>query len=286
MKHYIKLMRIQHYIKNLLVFTALIYSGKLFDINKLLHGCLAAIFFCFISSAVYIINDICDAEKDKYHPTKCHRPIAAGVVPVKKAWILASILLILVLVGNYMIFGINTTLLLLLYFGLNLGYSFEFKRIPIVDVTVLVLGFLIRIIYGAIITDSIISSWLYLSVMAVAFCIAFGKRRNELKQMGNNVTREVLKSYSIGFLDKSMYMCLTLGNVFYALWVMDQRTVALYGNKWLVFTVPVVLLISMKYSLKVEGDSDGEPVGLIIHDKVLIGLSVLYFMIMFGALYL
>lgn len=286
MKPYIKVMRVHHYIKNLLVFAALACSGQLFHLEKLSAGLSGFVAFCMVSSAVYIVNDIRDRDKDRLHPTKCHRPIAAGTVSVKSAWVLAAVLLIIAALCNCVAFHIPSTLLLALYLVLNLGYSFGLKDIPIVDITILVAGFLIRILYGAVITEITVSNWLCLTVIALAFYFALGKRRNELKQMGEGDTRKVLKSYSVNFLDKNMVMCLTLANVFYALWSMDENTVSLYANQYLVYTVPIVLLITMKYSLDIEGDSDGDPVEVLLHDKVLLVLCVLYLAAMFMILYL
>ena len=285
MKRYLKLMRIHHYIKNILVFAALACSGQFFNVEKLSSAVAAFVAFSMVSSVVYIINDIRDREKDRKHPTKCNRPIAAGTVSVKSACVLAAVLLVIAVVCNGVTFRITSTLLLALYFALNLGYSFGLKNIPIVDISILVAGFLIRILYGAFVTGITISNWLYLTVIALSFYFALGKRRNELKQVGGE-TRKVLKAYPLNFLDKNMGMCLTLANVFYALWSMDEKTRAFYENDYLIFTVPIVLLITLKYSLDVEGDSDGDPVEVLLRDKVLLGLCVLYLAAMFAILYL
>ena len=285
MKHYIKLMRPHHYIKNFLVFAALACSGQFFDPQKLFAGFCSFLAFCMISSVVYIINDIRDVEKDRNHPTKCRRPIAAGTVSVRNAWMLAGLLLAIACVCNGLVFQLSATGLLLLYLLLNLAYSFGLKNIPIVDVTILVSGFLIRVLYGAIATDIVISQWLYLTVIALAFYFSLGKRRNELKQLGSGQTRKVLEAYPVSFLDKGMSMCLTLAIVFYSLWSMDENTVASYGRN-LVLTVPIVMLIVLKYSLNIEGDSDGDPVEVLVHDKILMLLAVLYLASMFLILYL
>lgn len=286
MKHYLKLMRVHHYIKNFLVFAALACSGQLFNLEKLTAGIAAFIAFCMVSLVVYIINDIRDVEKDRKHPTKCKRPIAAGTVSVKSAWGLAIILMLIAIACNCLTFHVTSTMLLVLYLVLNLAYSFGLKNVPIVDVTILVAGFLIRILYGAFVTEITISNWLYLTVIALAFYFALGKRRNELKQIGDGETRQVLKAYPVNFLDKNMGMCLTLANVFYALWSMDEKTMSFYNNEYLIFTVPIVLLITMKYSLDIEGESDGDPVEVLLHDKVLLTLCVLYLAVMFVILYL
>ena len=286
MKHYIKLMRVHHYIKNFLVFAALICSGQLFQFEKFLSGLSGFLAFCMVSSVVYIINDIRDKDKDRKHPTKCKRPIAAGTVSVKGACILAAVLLAIAIVCNCITFHIVSTSLLALYLVLNLAYSFGLKNIPIVDITILVSGFLIRILYGAVITQITISNWLYLTVIAISFYFALGKRRNELKHISSGETRQVLKAYPVSFLDKSMSMCLTLANTFYALWSMDEKTIATYNSNYLIFTVPIVLLITMKYSMAVEGESDGDPVEVLLHDKILLTLCVVYVSVMFMILYL
>lgn len=286
MKQYLKLMRIHHYIKNFLVFAALLCSGQLFHIDKLIPCVMAFIAFSAVSSVVYIINDIRDREKDRKHPTKCKRPIAAGTVSVKGACILAAVLLVIAIVCNALTFRIASTVLLVLYLALNLVYSFGLKNIPIVDITILVAGFLIRIMYGAFVTEITISNWLYLTVIALSFYFALGKRRNEIRQIGSGETRRVLKAYPINFLDKSMSMCLTLANVFYALWSMDESTRIFYGNDYLILTVPIVLLITMKYSLDIEGESDGDPVEVLLHDKVLLTLCAVYLISMFLILYI
>ncbi|MBE6758282.1 MAG: decaprenyl-phosphate phosphoribosyltransferase [Ruminococcaceae bacterium] len=285
MKDYVKLMRVHHYIKNLLVFTALACSGQLLNFEKLGRAAVAFVAFCAVSSIVYIINDIRDRENDRKHPTKCDRPLAAGRVSVAGARWTVAVLAVIAVGCSAVAFCPPAAVLLAAYLLLNLAYSFGLKNVPIVDVTILVAGFLIRILYGAFVTAITVSNWLYLTVIALSFYFALGKRRNELKHIGGE-TRDVLKAYPISFLDKSMGMCLTLANVFYALWSMDANTRALYNNAYLILTVPIVLLITMKYSLDVEGDSDGDPVEVLLHDKVLLILCAVYLAVMLTILYI
>ena len=286
MKAYLRLMRVHHYMKNLLVLAALACSGQLFDRAKLLAGAAGFAAFCLVSSAVYIINDIRDRDKDRLHPTKRFRPIASGAVPRNRAVLLAALLLAGAAGCNLAAFRLPSTGLLLLYLAINLAYSFGLKDIPIVDISILVAGFLIRVSYGAIVTGIAVSNWLYLTVTAAAFYFALGKRRNERKRAADDSTRKVLGAYTVEFLDKNMYMCLALTNVFYALWSVDESTKALYNSNWLVFTVPMVLLITMKYSMTIEGESDGDPVEVLLHDKMLLALCVIYLGLMFAILYL
>lgn len=287
MNRYFKLARVHHYLKNFLVFAALAASGEFFVPDKLLAGVFGFLAFCTTSSVVYIINDIRDCEKDRLHPTKCNRPIASGAISPAQAKAFAVLLAVLALVFVWLSGHIAAASLLLLYFVLNIAYSFGLKDVPLVDITILAAGFVLRVIYGALITEISISNWLYLAVFALSFYLALGKRRGELIHVGEHgTTRAVLRHYPLEFLNRSMNMCLTLANVFYALWSMDQVTTAFYHNRYLIFTVPIVLLITMKYSLTIEGASDGDPVEVLLHDKALLVLVLLYLAVMLGILYI
>ncbi len=284
-KYFLKEMRVHHYLKNLLVFVPLACSGQIFDRKKLTVSVFAFLSFCFISSAIYFINDIRDKEKDRNHPTKKNRPIAAGKISVKAAVIFTVFLIVLAAGFNVLCFNLYSSLLLALYFAINIGYSFGLKNIPLLDIAILVAGFLIRALYGSVVTGILISNWLYLVIISVAFYLGLGKRRNELKKQGDEDTRKVIKKYPFAFLDNNMYMCMGLIFVFYALWTVDEKTIAVYQSANLIWTVPVVMLIFMKYSLTVEGNSDGDPVEVLLRDKLLVGLCVLYLLLMFALLY-
>ena len=285
MKNYLKLLRVKHYIKNLLIFSALLFSGQLLDINKLKDCLICFLVFCLVSSVIYIVNDIKDEDKDRLHPVKKDRPIASGRISVRAAIITASICLVLASVLFAFIFNLTALILIAVYIIINLLYSFGLKSVPLVDVTILVAGFLIRVLYGAAITDIMVSNWLLLTVIALSFFMAFGKRRNELKTMGSNDTRKVLKDYTVGFLDKSMYMCLAMANTFYSLWAMSTSADD-KPEQSKIITVPIVILISLKYCLDIEKDtSNGDPTDVLFHDKSLIILCLLYAVVMVVLLY-
>lgn len=286
MKTYLKLMRVHHYIKNILVFAALACSGELFCMSKFLPNLAGFAAFCLTASIVYIINDIRDCEKDRFHPEKCKRPIASGAVSVKNAAVLASVLGAAVCIISAFIGNLKAAIILIVYLAINIAYSNGLKNVPLLDIVILVSGFMLRVLYGSVVTGISISNWLYLTVFVLAMYLSLGKRRNELKQLGDKKTRTVLKAYPLGFLDQGMTMCLTLTNVFYTFWSMDDATAKLYGNGRMVLTAPIVLLITMKYSMDVEGASDGDPVEVVMHDKMLMLLCVIYLLLMLMILYL
>ena len=276
---YLKLIRVHHYIKNFLVFIPLFFSGSLLDVEKFQQAILGFVCFCLISSIVYIINDYRDINKDQLHPKKKTRPLASGRIKPISAFFLMILFVIIVSFISIKLMQLSGIVYLLLYIVLNLAYSFGLKNKPIIDVLILASGFVLRILYGGSITDIEISKWLYLVVTTGSLYMGLGKRRNELKREKN--TRNVLKYYNIPFLDKNMYVCVALTNVFYALW-----TIEMPNGINMIWTVPVFITILLFYSLDTEGDSDGDPVNVLLNDKVLIVIVFSYIIYIFSNIYL
>lgn len=279
---WLSLLRVRHYVKNILIFLPLLFSKQLLNGDgRLWNVVWAFIAFSLLASAIYLFNDIRDKEKDKLHPTKRNRPIASGQVSEPMAWAAFALLLLIgACVAGYV--SVCTSWLVLfvsaLYIGLNILYSLRLKNVPVLEIGVLSAGFMMRVMLGGYAAHVEVSDWLYLTVLAASFYMGLGKRRNELQGNGNKGTRKVLRFYNRRFLDRNMYMFLSLAIAFYSLWSMAQKN----GIIW---TVPLVMLIAMRYSLIVEGASDGDPVELILKDKALLLLSVSYAMLMGYLLY-
>lgn len=284
--NYIKLMRPKHYIKNILIFVPLIFSGKFLNTNNFLQTLYGFIVFSLIASTIYIINDIKDKDKDRKHPTKKNRPIASGKVSVRSA-IIEIILIVVVsaLLAYFLKLPKLSIAFLLAYFVLNLAYSLGLKNIPIIDVLILVSGFVLRVLFGASILRIEVSNWLYLAVLSLSFYLGLGKRRNEINKNGAQ-SRKVLEYYNKEFLDKNMYMFLCMSIIFYSLWATDSNVVTANHNL-LIYTIPLVITVCMKYSMDIEGsESSGDPVEVILKDKLILVLGFLLVLSVFLILYL
>lgn len=280
-KDYLKLLRVKHYLKNLLVFAPLFFSMKFFNSEYLIKNIIGFIIFSLVSSIVYIINDINDIEKDRNHPEKKNRPLASGRVKKHVALIVAILLFTLsILLGVLIKSTVYSYLAVYGYLIVNVAYSVKLKNIPIVDVSIIVIGFILRTIYGGLIVDVVISNWLILTVISFSYYLALGKRRNELTSNGNK-SRGVLEFYNSDFLDKMMYVMLTLFIVFYSLWTMSISS----NENILIWSVLWVIIIVMRYSLIIEGNSYGDPAEVLLSDWILISLSLLYGIFMFLTLY-
>lgn len=284
MNRYLKLLRVHHYIKNIIIFLPCILTEQGAD-NWLKAG-LGACLFSLISSIIYIVNDIMDVEKDKNHPIKCNRPLASGEITLKNAKILIGSLFIIVMgLLSFVQFHVNYIMLPLLYLVLNFAYSFGLKNIALLDVFILMSGYLIRLEYGALIIDITVSTWMFLMMTSAAFFLGFGKRRNELIRYGNE-NRKSLSTYTIGFLNQAIQISMTTTIVFYAMACADSQTTVAMAGVDLLWSVPVVFIICLRYMMILETeDSDGDPVTVILSDKPLLALGVTYVLLIIAIIY-
>ena len=267
---YLKLIRVKHWIKNLLIFIPLICSGFI-NIDNVLNLIIGFFSFSFISSFVYIINDIKDIEKDKLHLRKKKRPLPSGKITKKRAILISIILLIASLSFNYIIYKeiLNVSFYLLLaYMIINILYSMGLKNIAILDIILLATGFIIRVYYGASIINVPVSDWLFLTILNASLFLGLGKRKKEL--INNKDSRKVLKEYNEAFLDRFQYISLGLMLVFYSLWTIEQDI------KLLSLTIPLLIIIFMKYCLIIEKSDEGDPTTILYQDKMLLFLCLIY----------
>ena len=276
-RSWLRLLRPAHWIKNLIVFIPLFFTGELLVRSALANVAVAFVSFSLMASAVYAFNDLMDKENDRKHPTKRSRPIASGDISERSAATVCALLAAVALGLAFVCAGLPGLALVGLYAAINVGYSLGLKRVPILDVVLLSSGYVIRMVFGACAADVVISEWLYLTVMSGSFFLGFGKRRGEKEAVGTE-SRSVLRGYTRDFLDKNMYVCMTLTMTFYALWA-RERPLRLV-------TVPLVLLILMRYSLNIETGGDGDPMNVLLGDRALVALAAIYAIAAIAVVYL
>lgn len=288
---YIKLIRVKHWIKNLLVFLPLFFNASLFDSDLFIKSAMAFFIFSLISSIVYVVNDINDIEYDRNHVTKKNRPLASGKVSVREAYIIIFVIflfllsLFLIVFSNIECDKVLLALIPIIYIVINILYSKFLKNIAIVDVFIIVIGFILRLIYGSVITGIVISNWLYLMIIFLSFYLAFGKRRNEFIKHGTE-SRKSLNVYNVNFLDKNMYLCLSLAIICYSLWCVDPTTIARIGNNYLLWSILILLSILFTYNLIIENGSDGDPVEVLLGNKILCLLVLVFCIYVSSIIYL
>lgn len=273
LKLMMKLIRVKHWVKNLLIFIPIIFNGDLLNIGKLKQVVWGWMIFCLISSVVYIINDLNDYTDDQNNEVKKHRPIASGEISARTAFLIAILFIALACISCFLRKSLVLLILPLFYLILNILYTYKLRSIPIIDVFSIALGFCIRVYYGSSVIDILLSKWVYLAVLSGSIYLALGKRRNELMNYSIN-GRYVLSYYTSAYLEKNMYLCLTLCLVFYSLSCIALDTKIAQLGKDLTWTIPLVLLISLKYNLTLENATDGDPTEIIFSDKILLLLII------------
>lgn len=277
--NYIRMIRVKNWIKNFLIFIPFIFSAKFLDFDKVEYFTmfLGFFIFCFSSSIIYIINDIMDIEKDKLDEKKCHRPIASGCISIKNAIITVIILAIIVVSGllylnSFPILGITV-----IYIVFNILYSFKFKNIPIWDITLLSLFFLIRIFYGGVLLNIPVSIYLYLTTLSAAFYFGITKRKKELEN--NKNVRKVLQEYPAEYLNNSTTLFLGLTIVYYSLWVINYT--GIINRLVLDISIVLVIVILLWYNLIISKNKNGNPTDVLLENKTLIFMVLLYCFVMF-----
>ena len=277
--NYLKLFRMPQWIKNLFVFVPLIFSKHLFDENYLITSLLAFFIFCLTSSTVYMVNDIVDAESDRQHPQKKHRPIASGKVKVSQAIGAAGVLFVIatLLLLKSNLFFVSAVGF---YFTLNILYSLVLKNIVLLDIFSIAAGFMLRVLAGAFAIDVTVSSWLILTTMFISLFLAVMKRRSELN-LAENVefiaTRKVLQYYSKNFADQMATVASAGVIICYALYTVAERTVTIFHTDNLIYTTPFVVFGIFRYMYLVYMNQKGEnTTEVMITDPAMIVNVLLY----------
>ena len=272
----IRLMRPHQWLKNGFVFAGLIFSQRWQDESLVTQVVLSFAAFCAISSAIYIVNDWFDRERDAAHPVKRHRPLASGTVSVGLALAWAAVLL---LVGAWLARG-NPALLILLaiYLVLNLAYSLRLKRVAVVDVYVIASGFMLRLLAGTLAVGIAPSRWLLLTGMFTALFLGFSKRKAETFHEPA-VQRRVLADYPAALLDTFVAATLTATLITYSLFASSAEALLAHGER-LVYTIPVVIFAMLRYTWRVH-HGKGEDVARDLLADAWIALAALLWLLLF-----
>lgn len=245
---YFLALRPKQWIKNLFLFAALFFSRNIFQAQLTLKYVIAFIFFCFLSSSIYLINDVHDKEQDKIHPQKKHRPIASGRISVMKSLQLAVALAVVSFIGAFFIDPLFLVIAII-YYVMNLFYSFLLKRIVIVDIFCIAIGFVLRVLAGSVIGDIYISNWLLICTFMLSLFLGFTKRRHELVSLDKsaNLHRPILNEYSTFFLDQMIAVVTTSTVIFYILYTVSVETIAKFHTDRLLYTTVFVIYGIFRY---------------------------------------
>jgi len=284
---YLKLIRITSWLKNIFVFVPLVFSKHLFDYDYFSKVIVAFITFSFASSLVYIFNDLMDIPRDRIHPIKKNRPLAADLITVSEA---KFILIIFSLITLLLCFFIRNEFVavILVYILINIFYSIRWKNLVIIDVFCISAGFMLRVIGGGLIISVYISNWLILTTLFLSLFLAIMKRRVEFVSYQKiNEQREVLDKYSLNFIDQMVSITASGVVISYALYTVSARAVLEFGTEKLIYTTIFVLLGIFRYMYLAFKENKGENIiDLLLKDKPMIFNLILYIIFTLSIIYL
>src|SRR3990167_2185706 len=297
-----KALRVRQWMKNFALFAGIIFSGQLTNPLSIRLTFEAFILFCAASSSIYLLNDVFDIERDKLHPFKSKRPIAAGELPVNLVVGLALILIAIVLPVSYVI-SPPLFLAILAYLILQLFYSAYLKSIILIDIMAIAAGFLLRIYAGVWVIDAHLNVWFLLTVLSFALFLAIGKRRSELTLLQGQAAkhRETLLHYPESLLDILTSMFANSTWLAYAIFTFFQPTIAAKSKfagilnnftlsvgqaKYLMITVPIVIYGVMRYLYIIYEKKQGEsPERVLLTDRPLLISVLLWLTMVIGLIY-
>lgn len=282
MNPYLKLMRPHQWIKNFFIFLPVFFGRKLFYLQTDLLLVFAFFSFSFLASAVYCFNDIIDSEEDKRHPTKKSRPIASGIVSKDRArglFILLIVASILTLYIPCLFFDSNSPDLFLkqlsilaLYFVMNIFYSLWLKKLAVIDVFIIAIGFILRLLLGSVTAAIELSQWIVLLTFLLALFLAFAKRRDDVKEYEEKgkILRKHIVLYNSRFLDQVLAILSAVTLVCYIMYCTSPEVLERVGNQYLYLTSIFVLLGIIRYlQITVVLGKSGSPTNVLIHDHFL-----------------
>jgi decaprenyl-phosphate phosphoribosyltransferase len=268
-------MRPRQWVKNVLVVAPLLPAARALDADALAGAGVAFLVFCAASSAVYLVNDVCDRDVDRAHPVKCARPIACGVVTPASA-LSAAVVLLLLAVALALSRGPELLLVLLVYLGIQAAYCLRLKHEPVLELASVTSGFLLRAIAGGVAAGIVLSDWFLLSAAFGSLFVAAGKRYAEAltgERTGGQV-RPVVARYSVTYLRFVWTLAATVVVSTYAQWAFEVR--AETGSPWSVLScVPFVLAV-LRYGAVVDEGRGEQPEVVVLGDPVLLSLGGLW----------
>jgi decaprenyl-phosphate phosphoribosyltransferase len=273
----LKAVRPHQWVKNVFVAAPLLFAKRIGDVSSDLRAAGAFAAFCLLSSAVYLVNDLVDIEKDRAHPIKRHRPIASGTLKPDAARAIAGLFAIAALAGGVML-GWNFALTAAGYLALNAAYSFRLKRIAFVDVGCISLGFLLRVLAGAFAINVPASRWLLLCTLLLSALLGFGKRAHELRVAGDDghKHREVLGDYNPRLLRLLLIALGVVTPIAYLMYTITHSA-ELFGNGRLILTVPFAAFGVYRFIRIVSRtDKADSPTDSMLHDPAFMVNLVLY----------
>lgn len=294
MKSVLQILRPYQWVKNFFVFMPLFFGHQLMNVPLLLNSIVAFFSFSFVASSIYCFNDIIDVEDDRRHIEKCHRPIASGKISVTTGYVLMFVMLALSIALSFALPNdvVPTTLplpyIIIIYWLMEMAYCIRLKRIAIIDLCILSMGFLLRIAAGGAATGILLSHWLIMMTFLLTLFLGFAKRRDDvLKFQKTKIPpRHNTKRYNLTFVNDATTVTGSVMLVCYIMYTVSPETIANFDNRHIYLTTIFVLLGVLRYmQLAVVDEKSGDPTKVLLRDPftqvIVLGWAVAFLFIIY-----
>jgi decaprenyl-phosphate phosphoribosyltransferase len=271
----VRLVRPRQWIKNLLVFAAPAAAGVLDEPGEIARTTLVFVVFCLAASGVYCLNDAADAAADRRHPTKRHRPVAAGEISPGPARVLGAVLIAAALGLGSLTAWWEVPAIVGAYLVLTLTYTYVLKRIAVVDIVAVTCGFVIRAVAGVVGTDIPVSEWYLIVASFGSLFLVAGKRSTELR-LGAPTARPALESYSTGFLQYVRAVSSGVVLLAYCLWAFEKAEVAESSVPWFQLSIVPFVMLILRYAMVHEANEYEGPEDIVLGDRPLQVIGVVW----------
>ncbi|MCK5854338.1 MAG: decaprenyl-phosphate phosphoribosyltransferase [Sulfurovaceae bacterium] len=265
----IKLMRPHHYIKNIFIFIPLFFALKITDTGLVINAFIAFLAFSLAASSVYILNDYFDIDADKEHPKKKFRPLASGELSRQEA-IFLMVALFSTSIALICLVSLSASFILLFYVGMNIAYSLHLKHIAILDVTIIAIGFVLRLFMGSVVTGIALSHWIVIMTFLLALFMALAKRRDDvlIYQNTGKKMRKVVDGYNLQFLDIAMAIMASVVIIAYLMYTTSADVIARVDSQYLYLTALFVIIGVMRYlQITFVLLNSGSPTQIVLKDR-------------------
>lgn len=279
-------LRPRQWIKNVFILAPVIFADHLFHPPFLVRTAVAVLLFSLLNGAVYLLNDVIDRERDRLHPQKCRRPVAAGLLSLKNALFAALLIFILALLAIF-IFDRLFFAIALIYALLNLLYSLLLRNVVICDIVIIALGFVLRVLIGGTVNDIWLSPWIMIMTFLLAIFLGLMKRRAEVLKMtgkvANGLTRATLSDYNLALLDQMISVSTATTLISYTMYVMSPEIQQKFATDKLFVTVPFVVFGIFRYLFLAYARNRGENPAEVIYTDLPFTLNLLFWAAVFLA---
>ncbi len=270
LKPLLRIMRVSHYSKNVFIIVPVFFSGQIVVFESIFNVGMAFVLFSLVASAIYIFNDYCDIDSDQLHPIKKYRPLVSGQISIRLALSCSFLILTISLTITGIFLSYEVLILFIGYVVLNFLYSYYLKRIALLDITIIAIGFILRLFVGSLVSSVDLSKWIVIMTFLLSLFLALTKRRDDVVYFlkSNEQIRVSLNGYNLKFIDSLISISASVTIISYIIYTISNDVLLNVKHQYLYLTSFFVILGFMNYlQITFVQEKSASPVKILFYDR-------------------